>query len=80
MRLVECVPNFSEGRNASIIESITGVIADTEGAHLLDVDPGKDTNRTVVTFVADYDSAVEAAFRAIAKAAQVIELSAKGIR
>lgn len=75
MRLVECVPNFSEGRNASIIESITSVIADTEGAHLLDVDPGKDTNRTVVTFVADYDAAVEAAFRAIAKAAQVIDMS-----
>lgn len=75
MRLVECVPNFSEGRNPAVIDAITGVIADVEGAHLLDVDPGKDTNRTVVTFVAEYDAAVEAAFRAIQKASQVIDMS-----
>jgi len=75
MRLVECVPNFSEGRNEAIIDAITGVIADTDGAHLLDVDPGKDTNRTVVTFVADYDHAVEAAFRAIKKASELIDMS-----
>jgi glutamate formiminotransferase/formiminotetrahydrofolate cyclodeaminase len=75
MRLVECVPNFSEGRNMAVIDAITGVISDTEGAHLLDVDPGKDTNRTVVTFVADPDSAVEAAFRAIKKASEVIDMS-----
>ncbi len=75
MRLVECVPNFSEGRNTSVIDSITGVIAETEGAHLLDVDPGKDTNRTVVTFVAEYDAAVEAAFRAIKRASQLIDMS-----
>jgi glutamate formiminotransferase/formiminotetrahydrofolate cyclodeaminase len=75
MRLVECVPNFSEGRNEAIIESITATIADTDGAHLLDVDPGKDTNRTVVTFVAEPDRAVEAAFRAIKKASELIDMS-----
>jgi glutamate formiminotransferase/formiminotetrahydrofolate cyclodeaminase len=75
MRLVECVPNFSEGRNRNVINAIAAVIADSDGAHLLDVDPGKDTNRTVVTFVADYDSAVEAAFRAIKRASELIDMS-----
>lgn len=75
MRLVECVPNFSEGRDDSVIDSITTTIKDTDGAHLLDVDPGKDTNRTVVTFVADPDNAVEAAFRAIKKASELIDMS-----
>lgn len=75
MRLVECVPNFSDGRNMPVIDAITAEIADVEGAHLLDVDPGKDTNRTVVTFVADYDAAVEAAFRAIKKASELIDMS-----
>jgi glutamate formiminotransferase/formiminotetrahydrofolate cyclodeaminase len=74
MRLVECVPNFSEGRNPAVTDAIAAVITDTEGAWLLDVDPGKATNRTVVTFVADYDRAVEAAFRAIAKAAELIDM------
>jgi glutamate formiminotransferase/formiminotetrahydrofolate cyclodeaminase len=74
MRLVECVPNFSEGRNMAVIDAITREIEDTDGAHLLDVDPGRDTNRTVVTFVAEYDRAVEAAFRAIGKAAQLIDM------
>jgi glutamate formiminotransferase/formiminotetrahydrofolate cyclodeaminase len=75
MRLVECVPNFSEGRNKTIIDAITAVIAGSDGAHLLDVDPGKDTNRTVVTFVAEYDKVVEAAFRAIKKASELIDMS-----
>lgn len=75
MRLVECVPNFSEGRNAAVIDAITGEIKDVDGAHLLDVDPGKDTNRTVVTFVAEFDVAVEAAFRMIKKASEVIDMS-----
>ena len=75
MRLVECVPNFSEGRDLGIIDQITASIEETEGAHLLDVDPGKDTNRTVVTFVADFDAAVEAAFRAIETAARLIDMS-----
>jgi glutamate formiminotransferase/formiminotetrahydrofolate cyclodeaminase len=75
MRLVECVPNFSEGRDLAKIEQITNEIAATDGVTLLDVDPGKDTNRTVVTFVGTPEGAVEAAFRAIAKAAQVIDMS-----
>lgn len=74
MRLVECVPNFSEGRNPAVIDAIAAAIRDTEGAHLLDVDPGKDTNRTVVTFVADYDAAVQAAFHAIETAARLIDM------
>jgi glutamate formiminotransferase/formiminotetrahydrofolate cyclodeaminase len=74
MRLVECVPNFSEGRDRSVIDTITGEISSTEGATLLDVDPGRDTNRTVVTFIATPESVVEAAFRAIAKAAEVIDM------
>jgi len=75
MRLVECVPNFSEGRNTGVIDAITTTITGTDGAHLLDVDPGKDTNRTVVTFVAEYDAAVEAAFRAISRASELIDMS-----
>jgi len=75
MRLVECVPNFSEGRNPATIEAITQVIKDSEGAWLLDVDPGQATNRTVVTFVAEYDKAVDAAFKAIARAAEIIDMS-----
>lgn len=75
MRLVECVPNFSEGQDRTVIDAITGAIEGTEGAHLLDVDPGRDTNRTVVTLVADPDAVVEAAFNAIATAARLIDMS-----
>ncbi|UCF07008.1 MAG: glutamate formimidoyltransferase [bacterium] len=75
MKLVECVPNFSEGRDMSKINQITGEIEKTEGVKLLDVDPGKDTNRTVVTFIGTPEGAVEAAFRAIAKAAEVLDMS-----
>jgi glutamate formiminotransferase/formiminotetrahydrofolate cyclodeaminase len=75
MRLVECVPNFSEGRDMAKIDAITGEISATEGVKLLDVDPGKDTNRTVVTFVGTPEGAVEAAFKAIARAAEVIDMS-----
>lgn len=75
MKLVECVPNFSEGRDMAKIDAITGEIGSTEGVTLLDVDPGKDTNRTVVTFVGNPEGAVEAAFKAIAKAAEVIDMS-----
>ena len=74
MRLVECVPNFSEGRNQAVIDAIAGAIKGTEGAWLLDVDPGKDTNRTVVTFVAEYDAAVRAAFNAIETASRLIDM------
>ncbi len=75
MRLVECVPNFSEGRDRSIIDAIAAAIEGSEKTYLLDVDPGKDTNRTVITFVSDYDYAVEAAFRAIEEASRLIDMS-----
>jgi len=75
MRLVECVPNFSEGNDQGMIDTITAAIEATDGAHLLDVDPGKDTNRTVVTFVARYDAVVSAAFNAIETAARLIDMS-----
>ena len=75
LKLVECVPNFSEGRDIAKIDQITGEIDATDGVKLLDVDPGKDTNRTVVTFVGTPEAAVEAAFKAIAKAAEVLDMS-----
>ncbi len=75
MKLVECVPNFSEGRDPAKIDAITAEISSTEGVTLLDVDPGKDTNRTVVTLVGTPEGVVEAAFKAIAKAAEVIDMS-----
>ena len=75
MKIVECVPNFSEGRDHSIIDQITGEISDTEGVVLLDVDPGANTNRTVVTFVGTPEGVLEAAFRAIKKASEVIDMS-----
>lgn len=66
--IIECVPNFSEGRNLQTIKTITDAIETVEGIRLLDVDPGKATNRTVVTFVGSPDDVIEAAFRGIAKA------------
>lgn len=74
-RIVECVPNFSEGRDMSIIDSITDEVRAVEEVELLDVDPGKDTNRTVVTFAGSPDKVGEAAFRAIRKAAELIDMS-----
>lgn len=76
MKLVECVPNFSEGRDRRVIDTIVAAIASEEGVHVLDVDPGRDTNRTVVTFVAPLEKAADAAFRGIAKAAELIDMSA----
>lgn len=73
-KIIECVPNFSEGRDLNIIKQITDVIEATEGVRLLNVDPGKGTNRTVVTFVGDEHSVVEAAYAAIAKAAEIIDM------
>jgi glutamate formiminotransferase/formiminotetrahydrofolate cyclodeaminase len=75
MKLIECVPNFSEGRDRDVIEAITSQIETVEGAKLLDVDPGEATNRTVVTLIGTEEAVVEAAFRAIAKAAEVIDMS-----
>jgi glutamate formiminotransferase/formiminotetrahydrofolate cyclodeaminase len=74
-QLVECVPNFSEGNDLSIIKQITDQIESVERVTLLDVDPGKATNRTVVTFVGSPEQVVEAAFRAIRKAAELIDMS-----
>lgn len=75
MRLIECVPNFSEGRDRTIIDKITGEIKKINGAYLLDVDPGEATNRTVVTFVGSPEAVVEAAFLAIKKAQELIDMS-----
>src|SRR5512136_1490058 len=74
MKLVECVPNFSEGRDMDKIRAITREIEAVPGVKLLDVDPGASTNRTVVTFIGEPDPVKEAAFRAIAKAAEVIDM------
>jgi len=74
-KLIECVPNFSEGRRPEVIKAITQAIESVESIKLLDVDPGKATNRTVVTLVGDPESVVEAAFRGIAKAAELIDMS-----
>jgi glutamate formiminotransferase/formiminotetrahydrofolate cyclodeaminase len=74
-KVIECVPNFSEGRDMNIIRQITDAIESVDGVKLLNVDPGKATNRTVVTFVGDEDTVVEAAFRAISKAAELIDMS-----
>src|SRR5437762_13189997 len=73
-KLIECVPNFSEGRDHNVIRQITDAIESVDGVSLLDVDPGASTNRTVVTFVGDPDAAVEAAFRGIKKAAELIDM------
>src|SRR5216110_2041691 len=73
-KLIECVPNFSEGRDEDVIRQITVAIKSTEGVSLLDVDPGATTNRTVVTFVGTPEAAVEGAFRGIQKAAELIDM------
>src|SRR5215831_10291478 len=73
--IIECVPNFSEGRDTGIIRQITDAIESVEGVRLLHVDPGKATNRTVVTFVGDPSSVIDAAFIAIQKAGELIDMS-----
>ncbi len=74
-KLIECVPNFSEGRDKEIIKSITDAIEAVEGVKLLDVDAGEATNRTVVTFVGEPEAVVEAAFRCVKRAAELIDMS-----
>ncbi|MFZ9055093.1 MAG: glutamate formimidoyltransferase, partial [Flavobacteriales bacterium] len=74
-RLVECVPNISEGRNRAVIDAVAGVVESVEGVRLLDVDPGKSTNRTVITFVGPPETVGEAAFRLIKKAAELIDMT-----
>ncbi len=73
-KLIECVPNFSEGRNMAIIKQITSQIERVDGVRLLDVDPGKATNRTVVTFVGEPEAVLEAAFQAVKKASEIIDM------
>jgi len=73
-QLIECVPNFSEGRDMAVIKQITDVIERSEGVTLLDVDPGAATNRTVVTFVGTPEEVIEAAVQAVKKAAEVIDM------
>ncbi len=74
-KLIECVPNFSEGNDMQVIGQITGEIESVEGVKLLDTDPGKATNRTVVTFVGTPEEVVEAAFRGVKKASELIDMS-----
>ena len=75
IKLVECVPNISEGRDRSVIDAVTAEVSATDGVTLLDVDPGADTNRTVITFVGEPDQVVEAAFRLIKRAAELIDMT-----
>ncbi len=75
MQLIECVPNFSEGNDLHIIKQITDEIEKVEGVRLLNTDPGKATNRTVVTFVGEPHAVIEAAYQAIKKAGQLIDMS-----
>ncbi len=74
-QLIECVPNFSEGNDLTIIKQITDEIEAVEGVKLLDVDPGKATNRTVVTFVGPPDEVLDAAVKAVRKASELIDMS-----
>ena len=73
-KIVECVPNFSEGRDMTIINQITEVIKNAQGVTLLDVDPGEATNRTVVTFVGEPEAVVETAFQAVKRAGELIDM------
>ncbi len=74
-QIIECVPNFSEGRNLDVINEISEAISSTKGVHLLNVDSGQATNRTVMTFVGDPDSVINAAFKAIKVAGEKIDMS-----
>jgi glutamate formiminotransferase/formiminotetrahydrofolate cyclodeaminase len=73
-KIIECVPNFSEGRDLEVIRQITAAIESVDGVSLLNVDPGASTNRTVVTFAGNPEAAIEAAFRGIQKAAELIDM------
>ena len=74
-QLIECVPNISEGRDEAKIKAISSVVETVEGVRLLDVDPGKATNRTVITFVGEPQAAIDAAFLLIKKASELIDMS-----
>jgi glutamate formiminotransferase/formiminotetrahydrofolate cyclodeaminase len=74
-KIIECVPNFSEGRDSAVIRQIRDAIESVNGVRLLDVDPGDSTNRTVVTFIGEPEPVKEAAFRAVQKAAELIDMA-----
>jgi glutamate formiminotransferase/formiminotetrahydrofolate cyclodeaminase len=73
-KLVECVPNISEGRDRGVIDAVTAVVEEVEGVSLLDVDPGADTNRTVITFIGEPGPVAEAAFRLVKRAGELIDM------
>ena len=73
-RIIECVPNFSEGRNMEVINSIVASIEKAGGVKILDVDPGEATNRTVVTFVGSPEAVLEAAFQGVKRAGELIDM------
>ena len=73
-QIIECVPNFSEGRDKGVIDQIVKAIAAVEGVKVLDVDPGEATNRTVVTFVGSPEAVLEGAFQGVVKAGEVIDM------
>ena len=73
-RIIECVPNFSEGRNKEVIGAIVASIEKSGGVKVLDVDPGEATNRTVVTFVGSPEAVVEAAFQGVKTAGELIDM------
>ena len=77
-RIIECVPNFSEGRNMDIINTIVASIEKSGGVKILDVDPGEATNRTVVTFVGSPEAVAEAAFQGVKKAGELIDMRNQG--
>ena len=74
-QIIECVPNFSNGRDKTVIDNITNQIKLVEGVKLLSVEPGEATNRTVVTFVGEPEKVIKAAFLAIKKASELIDMS-----
>ncbi len=74
-KLIECVPNISEGRDKAVIEAVTAVVEEVDGVHLLDVDPGFETNRTVITFIGEPEPVAEAAFRLVKRASELIDMS-----
>src|SRR6185436_10739865 len=75
MKLVECVPNISEGRRAEVYDAVAAAAGSAGGVTLLNVDPGADTNRTVITFVGDPESVLEAAFRLVKKGVELIDMT-----
>jgi glutamate formiminotransferase / formiminotetrahydrofolate cyclodeaminase len=74
-KLIECVPNISEGRDHAVIDAVTAVVGEVEGVRLLDVDPGAETNRTVITFIGNPEGVAEAAFRVVRRASELIDMS-----